>query len=133
MFFYLILTAVLTAIALVVFVFTLLFTSPKDSEGKLIIINLVYFFLSGIVSLAGILTLVLYWLLPSPNKEGRQTSIEAKIKPKLAFRKSLRHALLISLTIAGVGLLNSLDFANPLNIILLISAAVLIEIYLFGH
>lgn len=133
MFFYILPTILLTGIASAVFVFTLLYTNPRDDSGNLIVINLVYFFLSGLISLAGILTLVLYWLSNLRSPEIRQTSVESLHKPKIRFRKSLRHGLLISLTLAGIGLLNSLDFANPLNIILLISAAILIEVYLFSH
>ena len=133
MFFYLLPTILLTAAAIAVFIFTILYTNPRTETGNLIPINLIYFFLSGLVSLAGILTLVLYWLSNLRSQAGRQTSVEALHKPKIAFRKSLRHALLVASTITGIGLLNSLDFANPVNIILLISAAILIEIYFFGH
>jgi hypothetical protein len=133
MFFHYLLAILITASATGVFVFTIIYTNPRNDSGDLVLINLVYFFLSLFLSLAGFLTLVLYWLSNLRSSEGRATSIEAMHKPKIKFRKSLRHAVLISLTVTGVGLLNSLNLANPLNIILLISASVLIEIYLFGH
>lgn len=126
-------TILLTALSVGIFIFTIVYTNPWDKAGNLIVINLVYFFLAGFVSLAGILTLVLYWLSNLRSNDGRQTSIEALHKPKIRFLKGLRHAILIAATICGVGLLNGLDFANPLNIILLISAAILVEIYFFGH
>ncbi len=130
---YIIPTIIVTAISSAVFVFTIIFTNPRSSSGDLIVINLVYFFLSGFFVLAGILTLVLYFLSNLRSKEVRQTSVEVLHKPKIRYRRSLRHGVLVALTIVGIGLLNSLDFANPLNIILLISAAVLIEIYFFSH
>lgn len=130
---YLLPTFLITVVSLAVFIFTIIFTNPKDESGNLIVINLVYFFVSGTVSLAGFLTLVLYWLSNLRSDKARQTSIEALHKPKVAFRKSLRHGFLIALCVGGIGLLNTLEFANPLNIILLISATVLIEIYFFGH
>lgn len=133
MFFYLLGTILVTAVSITTLIFTTLYTNPKDSAGNLIPINLVYFFVSGWLGLAGILSLVLYWLSNLRSKADRQASVQALHKPKIAFRKSLRHAILIATTITGIGLLNSLDFANPLNIILLISAAILVEIYFFGH
>lgn len=133
MFFYNLLTLLVVTLATSVFIFTILFTNPKDADGQIITINLIYFFLSGFVSLAGILTLVLYWLTNLRATDGRQTSIEALHKPKIRFRKSLRHGILIALTLCGIGLLNSFDFDNPVNVILLISAAILVEIYFFGH
>ncbi len=133
MFLYILPTILLTAISLAVFIFTSLYTTPKDSAGNLIAINLVYFFASGFGSLAGFLTLVLYWFSNFRAEQSRPLSVEALHKPKIRFRRSLRHGLLVSLSVVGIGLLNSLDFANPVNIILLISAAILVEVYFFGH
>lgn len=47
--------------------------------------------------------------------------------------RSLRHGVLLSSAFVGIGVLTALDFVNPLNIILLLSALVLLEIYFFGH
>ena len=133
MFLYILPTILLTAISIAAFIFTVIYTNPKDSSGNIIIINLVYFFVSGFGSLAGFLTLVLYWLSNFRSEQNRATSVEAMHKPKIRFRRSLRHGLLVALSVVGIGLLNSLDFANPVNIILLISAAILVEVYFFGH
>lgn len=130
---YLLPTILITAISSTVFVFTVVFTNPRNDSGALVTINLIYFFLFGFISLAGFLSLVLYWLSNLRSGQARVTSVEARHKPKIAFRKSLRHGVLVSATLTGIGLLNSLDFANPVNIILIILAAILIEIYFFGH
>jgi len=97
-----------------------------------IIINLVYFFVSGFVSLAGAITLVLYWLGNWQLKRSR-SEVESVHKPRILLKKSLRHGVLVAGTLTGIGLLNALELTNPLNIILLISAAILIEVYFFGH
>lgn len=133
MFVYIFGTIILASVSAAVFIFTILYTNPHNQTGDLIGINLLYFFVSGFIFLAAFLTLVLYWLSNLRAKESRQTSVEALHKPKIRFRKSLRHAVLFSAAICGIGLLNALDFANPLNIILLISATILVEIYFFGH
>lgn len=133
MFLYLLATIVFTGISIAILIFTILFTNPRGPNGSLIAINLVYFFLSSFIGLAGLLTLMLYWLSNLKTTETRQTSVEILHKPRIRFRKSLRHAVLVSATFSGIGLLNSLDFANPLNILLLVSAAILVEIYFFGH
>ena len=133
MFSYIFPTLFFALISTGVFIFTIIFTNPNDNEGKIILINLVYFFVSGFLSLALFLTLVLYWLSNLVGSEERLTSVEALHKPKIKFRKSLRHAFLFSTAVTGIGLLNSLGFANPLNIILLITATILIEVYFFSH
>lgn len=126
-------TILITAVGLVVLLYTAQFTSPTNSNGSLIPINLVYFFVAVFVSLAGSLTLVLYWVGNLRLKKTRSTELESIHKPRIVFKRGLRHGILLSTALVGIGLLNALDFANPLNIILLISALVLVEVYFFGH
>jgi hypothetical protein len=109
------------------------FTSPQSKEGQLISINLIYFFLSIFVSLAGSTTLVLYWLSNLRLSLQRKSSVEAVHRPKTLLRRSARQAILFSLVVTAIGILRALNFANPLNIVLIISAAALIEVYFFGH
>jgi hypothetical protein len=78
-------------------------------------------------------TLVLYWVGNLRLKKKRVADLESIHKPRIVFWRSLRHGILFSTAVLGVALLNTLKFANPLNMILLISAVVLIEIYFFGH
>lgn len=113
--------------------FIVIYTSPKTPSGSLIWINLVYFFVASFLSLAATLTLVLYWLSNLREKQQRKVGFETVHRPKLVFKRSLRQGVIIALTVVGIGILNSLKFSNPLNIILLITAAVIIEIYFFGH
>ena len=133
MFLYLLPTILITALGLVVLVYTAQFTSPTTPNGSLIPINLVYFFVAAFVSLAGSLALVLYWVGNLRLKKTRSTELESIHKPRIVFKRSLRHGILLATAIVGIGLLNALDFANPLNIILLVSALVLVEVYFFGH
>lgn len=109
------------------------FTSPKTASGQLVSINLIYFFLSLFLSLCSIATLVLYWLSSLRLKRRREGSIEAVHRPRVIFKRSARQAILFSLSVTGILILRSMGFANPLNVILIVSAAVLIEIYFFGH
>jgi hypothetical protein len=122
-----------TFISIGLFIFVLNFTSPQNPDGSLILINLAYFFGAGFFSLAGFVTLVLYFVGNWRLKRMRRTEVESIHKPRLLLRTSLRHGFLIAGTIMGIGLINALGFSNPLNIVLLISAAVLIEVYFFGH
>ncbi|HEY4695210.1 MAG TPA: hypothetical protein VIH52_04605 [Candidatus Nanoarchaeia archaeon] len=132
MFLFILPIILVTLFSLGVIVFMLNFTSPQTKEGSVIIINLVYFFVSGFVSLAGAITLVLYWLGNWQLKRSR-SEVESVHKPRILLKKSLRHGVLVAGTLTGIGLLNALELTNPLNIILLISAAILIEVYFFGH
>ena len=109
------------------------FTSPKTASGQLVSINLIYFFLSLFLSLCSIATLVLYWLSSLRLKRKREGSIEAVHRPRVIFKRSARQAILFSLSVTGILILRSMGFANPLNVILIVSAAVLIEVYFFGH
>ena len=113
--------------------FLLTFTTPKTAEGTLITINLIYFFLASFLSLAGFITLVLYWLGNLRNRDQRTSVVGSVHKPRLLLQKSLRHGVLVAATLVGIGALNAFELSNPLNIILLLSAAILIEAYLFGH
>lgn len=131
--FFITLTIVITALSLLALFFIVEFTVPKNLNGDLISINLVYFFLALFLSLCGITTLVLYWLSSLRLKGKREGSIEAVHRPRVVFKRSARQAILISLSITGILVLQSLGFANPLNFILIVSAAVLIEVYFFGH
>jgi hypothetical protein len=132
--FLLILPVVLvTLLSLGTLVFILNFTSPQTKEGSLIFINLVYFFLASFLSLAGIITLVLYWLGNWRLKRERISGVDSVHKPRLLLKKSLRHASLVAGALVGIGVLNALSLSNPLNIVLLISAAILLEVYFFGH
>ncbi len=109
------------------------FTSPKTASGQLISINLIYFFLSLFLCLCGSATLVLYWFSSLRLKRKREGSIEAVHRPKVIFKRSARQAILFSLSGISILILRSMGFANPLNFILIVSAAILIEVYLFGH
>ncbi|HSX58404.1 MAG TPA: hypothetical protein VLE47_04010 [Candidatus Saccharimonadales bacterium] len=133
MFLYILPTILLTALSSLVFLFIANYTSPRDASGNLILINTIYFFVSAFVSLAGFFTLLLYSVSSLRRKSSEKAKVEKIHTPKIDFRRSLRHGVLASSTIVGIGLLNALQFANPLNIILLISAFLLIEIYFFGH
>lgn len=133
MFFYYLPVIIVTLISLVVLVYTSYFTSPTNPNGTLIPINLAYFFVSAFLSLAGTITLVLYWVGNLRLKKTRATELESIHKPRIVFMRSLRHGVLLSSAFVGIGVLTALDFANPLNIILLLSALVLLEIYFFGH
>lgn len=127
------LTILITICSLIALFLITEFTAPKNLSGGLISINLVYFFLSLFLSLCGIATLVLYSLSSLRLKGKREGSIEAVHRPKVIFKRASRQAILFSLSVTGVLILRALGFANPLNIILVISAAVLIEVYFFGH
>lgn len=127
------LTIAITTIALLALIFIVEFTQPKNLNGDLIPVNLTYFFLFLFLSLCGIATLMLYWLSSLRLKGKREGSIEAVHRPKVIFKRSARQAILFSLSVTGILVLQSLGFANPLNFILLVSAAVLIEVYFFGH
>lgn len=133
MFFALLSVLIGTLISLSALFFTVEFTSPKAADGSLIIVNLVYFFVASFISLAGTATLVLYWLGNRAEQRVRKSEIEAVHRPKILLKKSLRRGFLLATALVGIGLLNSLKFSNPLNIILLISAVAIIEIYFFGH
>jgi hypothetical protein len=123
----------ITFVSIGLWVFVANSTSPQTKEGSLIIVNLVYFFGTLFVSLAGIITLVLYSAGNWQLKKLRVGSVESIHKPRIILLRSLRHGILIAAALVGIGLLNALNLSNPLNIILLISAAILTEIYLFGH
>src|SRR3972149_7147685 len=127
MFLFILPIILVTLFSLGVIVFMLNFTSPQTKEGSVIIINLVYFFVSGFVSLAGAITLVLYWLGNWQLKRSR-SEVESVHKPRILLKKSLRHGVLVAGTLTGIGLFNALELNNPLNIILLILAAILIEV-----
>lgn len=133
MFFLLLGIVVSTLVGVATLIFTTQFTSPTSANESLIIINLIYFFAAAFISLAGSTTLVLYWLGSWREKNRRRSEIESIHRPKIILRTSLRHGVLVAIAITGVGILNSLKVSNPLNIILLISAVILIEIYFFGH
>lgn len=130
---YLLLLSFLTIISVSLFVFTGLFTSPTNKEGTLIPINLAYFFISALFSLAGVIGLMLYWLGNLRLKSERKNSPEAINRPKLILKNSLRQGLIFSSTVVSIGLLNALNFANPISVVLVIIVAVLIEVYFFGH
>jgi len=123
----------LTLGSLAAVAFLLTFTSPQNPDGSLITINLIYFFVAIFVCLAGFITLVLYWVGNLRLSKQRVSGVESIHKPRLLLKKSLRHGVLVGGTLTGIGLLNALELSNPLNVILLISTAVLIEVYLFGH
>lgn len=129
---YLVPLILLTTSASGVLIFTSNFTTPITSEGSLVPINLVYFFVSAWISLAGTIALVLYCVRSFRLKKLRN-EVGLVNKPKLLFKISLRQGILISTALTGVALLNALNFSNPLNIISLVSAIVLIEIYFFSH
>ena len=133
MFFYYLPVIILTLVSILVLVYTSYFTSPTNPNDTLIPINLSYFFVAAFLSIAGTVTLVLYWVGNLKLKKTRVTDLESIHKPRIVFIRSLRHGVLIATALVGIGLLNALAFANPLNIILLLSALVLIEIYFFGH
>ena len=123
----------LTTLSTGVLVFTLTLTSPTNQSGALVPINLSYFFVSSFISLAGIITLVLYFVGSWRLAKTRTAGTDLLHRPKLILLRSLRHGILIAAAVVGIGLMNALKFSNPLNIILLISAAALIEVYFFGH
>ncbi len=122
-----------TFIATLLWVLVANATAPQTTSGSLIVINLAYFFGTLFVSLAGIVTVVLYSLGTLGLKKTRTGSIESIHKPRAILRRSLRHGILAATVICGIGLLNALSLTNPLNVILLVSAGVLTEVYLFGH
>lgn len=124
---------ILTIVSLTVLLYSFRFLSPTNPDSSLIIINLAYFFLSAWVFIAAITSLVLYSLGSFRTKGKVRPEVEAVHKPKIIFRRSLRHGCLLATILIGIGLLNAIGFGNPLNIILLISTGVLIEIYFFGH
>ena len=132
MFLYILPTILITALSIAIFVFTFVYTSPQNPDGGYIPIDLFYFFITAFLSLAGTVTLVLYWL-SNLRQDRFERRVEKIHQPKIIFRRSLRHGILVSATLVGIGLLNALNFANPLNIILLITAFLLIEFYFFGH
>lgn len=109
------------------------FTSPLTSSGQIIVINLIYFFTSLWISLAGTISLVLYWVGNFRLKKNNFNETRVVHKPKLIFKQSLRHGVLFATGICAIGLLNVFNFASSLNIILVIIAVALIEIYFFGH
>lgn len=123
----------ITAVSLFGIFFIIFFTAPQTKSGQFITINLFYFFLSSFVSLAGIATLVLYWLSNLKLGQQRRSSVEAVHRPKALLRRSARQAILFSGAVTAIWVLNIFNFVNLLNIILIISAAILIEIYFFGH
>jgi len=125
-------TILMTLISLVAWIFMLILTDPSPNN-KLAVINLIYFFLTAFLFLAGAFTLMLYWLGNFRLKKTRIGQLESIHKPRLLYSRSLRHGLLLAVALVGTALLKALDFANPLNIILLVSALILIEIYFFGH
>lgn len=125
--------SLITILSFSALVFITEFTSPKTASGQLVSINLIYFFLSLFTGLCSIATLVLYWLSSLRLKRRREGSIEAVHRPRVIFKRSARQAILFSLSVTGILILRSTGFANPLNVILIVSAAVLIEVYFFGH
>lgn len=133
MFFYLLPLILGCLVSGFVLLLTVVFTSPETRNGSLITINLVYFFLSSWVFLACILTLLLYSVRSFRFRKRGTAEVMLVNKPKLWLRISLRQGVLITTALVGIGLLNALKFSNPLNIILLVSATTLIEVYFFSH
>lgn len=131
-FFILLITAI-TVLAVVSLFLIADLTVPQSVKGQLILINLVYFFLALFVSLAGIASLVLYSVSTLRLKAKRKGSTEAVIRPRTILKRSVLQGLVFSACLTTLILLRALGFANPLNVILVISAGVLIEIYFFGH
>ncbi len=131
--FLIVLVSLITILSVGSLFFIANFTSPKALNGQLVPINLIYFFLSFFLCLAGFVTLVLYWLGSLRLKLERKGSPDAVNRPKTIFKRSLRQAILFSTVVTGIGILRAIGLANPLNTVLLVSAAILIEIYFFGH
>jgi hypothetical protein len=125
--------SILTVISAVVFLFITNFLPPQNKDSQIITINLVYFFLSGFVSLAGGLTLVLYWLRSLKLKRQRSREADGNNYQKQVLKSSARQAIIFSAAVVGILLLKIFNFANPLNVVLLSAAAIAIEVYFFGH
>ncbi len=124
---------VVLSFLLTIFVFSsiaflyVLFKLPPKTGSELNVINLVYFFLSGLVSVASGLSLVLYSAeLVFAGKKRAFVAVEtSKTKLRLALRRSLIASLIITL----IFLLRLLGLGNGLNLALVIVAGVLVEIY----
>lgn len=127
------LITILTAIFSVFFLFITGFTQPENKDGQLITINLIYFFLAGFGSLAGITTLVLYWLGSLKLNRQRKREIDGSNYQKQILKRSARQGILVSAVVVGILLLKVFNFANPLNVVLIVSGAIVIEVYFFGH
>lgn len=109
------------------------YLSPVNPDGSLILINLIYFFISAWIFLASLISLLLYSAGGFTKSKKRRSEVEAVNKPKVIFRLSLKQGFLIATVLVGLGILKVSGFSNPLNVILILSAAILIEVYFFGH
>jgi hypothetical protein len=126
--------SILTLIAGTTFFVTLNYFPPYlNNPANLIVINLFYFFVSLWVFIACGLTILLYSYRNLTLKKRRKEQIESLHLPKLVLVQSLRQGIIFATAIAGIGLLHVFKLSNPLNIVLLISILILIEIYFFGH
>lgn len=125
--------SVLTLLSIGFLFFITNFTSPQNKEGQLVVVNLVYFFLFGFVSLAGALTLVLYWLGSLRLKFQRKREINGVNWQRQVMKQAARRGMLISGALVLILILKVFNFANPLNVILVVSGAIVIEVYFFGH
>src|SRR5438874_9066304 len=91
----------LGSLAILTFIVTL--TSPTAEGWALIPINLIYFFATSFVSVAGIITLVLYFVGSWQLRNSRQINVTSVHKPKLLLLRSARHGVLIGVAVVGIG------------------------------
>ena len=101
--------------------------TPPEIEGKLVLSNLTYFLASGTSALGLTATLILYFIggVFLPQVRGAET---AKAPRNLLFR-SLRRGIFFSIVVASIATLSIFDILNILNAVLVVGIILLAEIY----
>ena len=102
---------------------------PPEIGGKLITINLLYFFVSGWIAIAGTASLIIYFASYLFTYEKVKPEQKFLNKPRQIFRISLRRGALLASALTAIGFLRINDVDNTFNVALLVLIALLIEVY----
>jgi hypothetical protein len=105
----------------------LVLTVPPTLEDRVVLANVAYFFISLLVTLAVLLSFVIYFFNYLISKKPASADPDTFLRG--VFKKSLRRGFLLSVAATGLVFLNTLHSLTLLNIILLLGIAVLIEMY----
>jgi hypothetical protein len=105
----------------------LIYTTPPEIEGKLVISNLSYVLLAILIALTTTAALAHYFIFSFFLPKSR--TIDPVLALRVLFRKSLRRGLLLATAATSLMALNAIDILNLINATLIIGIVVLVEIY----
>lgn len=103
---------------------------PPEIGGRLIQINLTYFFASGWLAVTTTLGLILYFLnFLFEETSKKHMDLEEERKPRRALRSSLRRGAVFASVLFTLGILKIYGLDNLINSAFVVGIALLIEVY----